>query len=153
MIASFFNYIVGYNKPNDTYNNANNKIDTLKYNSIKLPYELVNIILEYDGRIKYKYKNKNSIDYHKFVNVIHRHDERYNTITPIINKKQTILENAELSSNKSGFRIQIIFDKQPCLLLCYEYNMSIPNKFDIYYVNMKEPRAIISSDIITTNYK
>ena len=31
--------------------------------------------------------------------------------------------------------------------------MSIPNKFDIYYVNMKEPRAIISSDIITTNYK
>ena len=55
MIASFFNYIVGYNQPNDTYNNANNKIDTLKYNSIKLPYELVNIILEYDGRIKYKY--------------------------------------------------------------------------------------------------
>jgi hypothetical protein len=119
----------------------------------KLPYELVNIICEYDGRIKYKYKIKNSIDYHKYVNVIHKHDERYNTIIPIINKKQTILENAELSSNKSGFRIQIIFDKQPCLLLCYEYNMSIPNKFDIYYVTMKEPRAIISSDIITTNYK
>jgi len=119
----------------------------------KLPYELVNLICEYDGRIKYKYKIKNSIDYHKYVNVIHKHDERYNIITPIINKKQTILENAELSSNKSGFRIQIIFDKQPCLLLCYEYNMSIPNKFDIYYVNMKEPRAIISSDIITTNYK
>jgi hypothetical protein len=119
----------------------------------KLPYELVNLICEYDGRIKYKYKIKNSIDYHNFVNVIHKHDERYNIITPIIDKKQTILENAELSSNKSGFRIQIIFDKQPCLLLCYDNNMSIPNKFDIYYVNMKEPRAIISSDIITTNYK
>ena len=26
----------------------------------KLPYELVNIILDYDGRIKYKYKTKNS---------------------------------------------------------------------------------------------
>ena len=127
----------------------NNKENLFK----KLPYELVNLICEYDGRIKYKYKQTNHIDYHKFVNVIHRHDERYNTITPIINKKQTILENAELSSNKSGFRIQIIFDKQPCSLLCYEYNMSIPNKFDIYYVTMKEPRAIISSDIITTNYK
>ena len=119
----------------------------------KLPYELVNLICEYDGRIKYKYKIKNSIDYHKYVNVIHKHDERYNTIIPIINKKQTILENAELSSNKSGFRIQIIFDKQPCMLLSYEYNMSIPNKFDICYINMKEARAIISSDIISTTYK
>ena len=31
----------------------------------KLPYELKNIIFEYDGRIKYKYKQKNHIDYHK----------------------------------------------------------------------------------------
>ena len=46
----------------------------------KLPYELVNIILDYDGQIKYKYKTKNSIDYHKYVNVIHKHDERYNVI-------------------------------------------------------------------------
>ena len=38
----------------------------------KLPYELKNIILEYDGRIKYKYKQKNQIDYHNFVNVIHK---------------------------------------------------------------------------------
>ena len=126
-----------------------NKIDKL---CKKLPYELVNIILDYDGRIKYKYKTKNSIDYHKYVNVIHKHDERYNTIIPIINKKQTILENAELSSNKSGFRIQLSFDKQPCMLLCYEYNMSVPNNLSISYVNMKEARAIISSDIIRTIY-
>lgn len=119
----------------------------------KLPYELVNLICEYDGRIKYKYKIKNSIDYHKYVNVIHKHDERYNIITPIINKKQTILENAELSSNKSGFGFVFSFDKQPCMLLSYEYNMSIPNKFDICYINMKEARAIISSDIISTTYK
>ena len=26
------------------------------------PYELVNLICEYDGRIKYKYKQKNHID-------------------------------------------------------------------------------------------
>ena len=33
-------------------------------NTKKLPYEIVNIILEYDGRIKYKYKDKNAVDYH-----------------------------------------------------------------------------------------
>jgi len=34
----------------------------------KLPYELVNTILDYDGRIKYKYKYKNTIDYQKLRN-------------------------------------------------------------------------------------
>ncbi len=56
----------------------------------KLPYELVNIICEYDGRIKYNYKQKNHIDYHKFVNVIHKYDERYNIITPIIDKNRKL---------------------------------------------------------------
>jgi len=60
------------------------------YNTKKLPYELVNIILEYDGRIKYKYKQKNTIDYHKFVNVIHKYDKRYNIITPVIDKKKIL---------------------------------------------------------------
>ena len=62
----------------------------LKYKSIKLPYELVNIILNYDGRIKYKYKPKNAIDYHKYVNIIHKHDPRYNIITPVIDKKKIL---------------------------------------------------------------
>ena len=76
MIASFFNYIFGYNKQNDICNKTDtNKIDKL---CKKLPYELVNIILDYDGRIKYK--QKNAIDYHKYVNVIHKYDERYNLL-------------------------------------------------------------------------
>ena len=151
MIASFLNYIFGYNETN-TYNNnitTNNKIDKL---CKKLPYELVNIILDYDGQIKYKYKTKNSIDYHKYVNVIHKHDERYNVITPIIGKKQKIMKETEISSNKLGFEFVVSFDKQPCMLLCYENNKSITNNFFISYVNMKEARAIISSDIIRTIY-
>lgn len=118
----------------------------------KLPYELVNIILEYHGRIKYKYKIKNSIDYHKFVNVIHKHDDRYNIITPIIDKKIHIMKETEISSNKLGFEFMFSFDKHPCMILCYENNMSVPNNFFISYVNIKEARAIMISDIIRTIY-
>ena len=117
-----------------------------------LPYELVNIILEYHGHIKYKCKIKNSIDYHKFVNVIHKHDERYNIITPIIDKKIHIMKETEISSNKLGFEFVVYFDKQPCMRLCYENNKSVPNKFSINYVNMKEARAYMISDIIRTIY-
>ena len=63
----------------------------------KLPKELVNIILEYDGRIKYKYKQKNHIDYLKFVNVIHKYDHRYSIITPVIDKKKEIIMNTHIS--------------------------------------------------------
>jgi hypothetical protein len=126
-----------------------NNIDNL---CKKLPYELVNIILDYDGRIKYKYKTKNSIDYHKYVNVIHNHDERYNVIAPIIGKKQKIMKETEISSNKLGFEFVVSFDKQPCMRLCYENNKSVPNIFFISYVNMKEARAYMISDIIRTIY-
>jgi hypothetical protein len=122
-------------------------------NIVKLPYDLVAKILDYDGRIKYKYKIKNSIDYHKYVNVIHKHDERYNIITPIIDKKHTILKSTEISSNKYCFGFVFSFDKQPCMILSYEYDMSIPNKFDICYINMKEARVIISDNIATYKLK
>jgi len=132
----------------------NHNVNTVHFpfKSGKLPFELVNTILEYDGRIKYKYKKGCGNDYHKYVNVIHKHDERYSIVSPIIGKKLNIMKDAEISSNKSGFRIQLSFDKQPCMLLCYEYNMSVPNNLSISYVNMKEARAIISSDIIRTIY-
>ena len=126
-------------------NNRNNSFT-------KLPKELVNVVLDYYGHIKYKYKIKNSIDYHTYVNIIHKHDDRYSIITPIINKKIQIIKDMVMSSNKLGFEFMFNFDKHPCMILRYENNMSVPDKFFISYVNMKEPRAILIGDIIRTTY-
>ena len=57
-----------------------------------IPRDLLPIIFSYDGRIKYENG--------KYVNIIHKHDERYNIITPIISKKINILQNIELSDNE-----------------------------------------------------
>ena len=155
MIASFLNYIFDYNKTNTNNNNittnitTNNKIDKL---FTKLPCELVNNILEYDGRIKYKYKTKNSIDYHKFVNVIHKHDERYRIITPIIDKKKYITMNTYLSPVDTGFYFEFAFDNQPNLFLCYDYKWSYANDFEICYTDMKGSGHVFGSDQIRTTY-
>ena len=127
----------------------------------KLPYELKNIILEYDGRIKYKYKQKNSIDYHKYVNVIHKHDQRYYAIQPIIERKIQIMKETDIYPNNRGFGFMFCFIEQPCLCLYYEYHMipdyinncwSNQSIFYIRYVTMKEARAVNNSDIIETAF-
>ena len=155
MIFSFLNSIFGYNKTNNNITNnitKNNKIDKL---CKKLPYELKNIIFEYDGRIEYRYKKKNAIDYHKFVNVIHKHDERYNVITPIIHKKQQIMTDTEKSPDpvNTSFYFEFDFDKQPKLSLCYDYNWSYNNVFEICYTDMKGSGHVLGSDQIRTIYK
>ena len=148
---SFIKYIFGYNNPNDTCNNTNNtnhtKMDPLFK---KLPYELKNIILEYDGHIKYKYKLKNAIDYHKYVNVIHKHDERYNMITPLLDKKMEIMKNIETRPNDTSFYFEFEFDKQPNVALCYDYNWSNNNVFEICYTDMKGSGHVFGSDQIRT---
>lgn len=147
-IASFLHSIFGYNKQSDIRNNIMSK--ELQYKSVKLPYELVIIILEYDGRINYKYKQKNHIDYHKFVNVIHKYDERYNIITPIIDKKQTIMKDTDTSPVDQSFYFEFSFENQPNLVLCYDYNWSANNIFEICYTDMKGSGHVFGSDQIRT---
>ena len=125
MISSFVNYIFGYNKTN-TSNNTN-QIDKL---CKKLPYELKNIIFEYDGRIEYRYKKKNAIDYHKFVNVIHKYDERYNIIIPIINKKRKIMKETDTRPNDTSFYFEFAFDKQSKYV--YVMYRNIPTYYQNY---------------------
>ena len=126
-----------------------NKIETL---SKKVPYEIINIILDYDGRIEYRYKKKNAVDYHDFVNVIHKYDERYNIIAPIVNKKIEIMKDIEISPNDTSFYFEFSFDSEPALSLCYDYNWSYNNLFEICYTDMKESGHILGSNQIRTIY-
>ena len=133
------------------FRNCKNALDINENNTKKLPYELVNIILEYDGRIKYKYKDKNAIDYHTFVNVIHKHDTRYNIIKPIIDKKHKIMMDIEMMPDDKSFYFEFSFDNQPSLSLCYDYTYN--NMFEICYTDMKGSGHILGSDQIRTIYK
>ena len=92
-----------------------------------IPNELLDIILEYDGRIKYKKG--------KYVNIIHKHDDRYNIIQQLINKKMEIMKRTEVDG--SGFYFEFGFDTCVNVGLCYDYNFSYENKFEICYYDTR----------------
>ena len=54
-----------------------------------IPKEIINIILEYDGRIKYRKG--------KYINIINKKDIRYNIIEVVINNKNKIIEKIVLN--------------------------------------------------------
>lgn len=98
----------------------------------KLPSEVINIILEYDGLIKYKHKKKDGIDYHKYVNIIHKNDTRYDIIRPVISKKLYIIQHAYTSSNDNKyFRFVFYFDKIPEIEISYDFNWLVTDIFVI----------------------
>lgn len=99
---------------------------------MNIPTEILDIIFEYDGRIKYKNG--------KYVNIIHKHDERYNMIIPIINKKIEIMKTIKLSSHYgSGFLFVVSFNICNNIVgLFYDYNYYHENKFEISYCNWRK---------------
>ena len=73
------------------------------------PQEIVNKILEYDGRIKYRNG--------KYMDQLSILDDKYNKIVKLINKKSMIYENYNYPSyihfllkKENGIHIGIIFD-------------------------------------------
>jgi len=93
-----------------------------------IPNELLDIILEYDGRIKYKKG--------KYVNIIHKNDERYNIIEQLISKKIKIMKRTQVHG--SGFYFEFGFDTCVNVGLCYDYNFSYENKFEICYYDTRD---------------
>jgi hypothetical protein len=94
-----------------------------------IPKDLINTILEYDGRIKYRKG--------EYVNTMHKHDIRYNMIESIINKKIEIMKEITLA-NLSSFYFEFGFDIDNRVGLCYDYNFSYPDKFEICYYDWRD---------------
>ena len=92
-----------------------------------IPKDLLHIILEYDGRIKYKNG--------KYINVIHKKDDRYNIITPVITKKIGIMKNIDLRGTE--FYFEFGFDIDNRVGLCYDYGFNSPNTFEICYYDIR----------------
>lgn len=101
-----------------------------------LPEHLIPIILQYDGRIKYRKG--------EYVNIIHPLDERYSMIENIICKKLHILEDAEIyyddNVNKTGhqFYFEFSFDSCRNVGLCFDYNFTYKNKFEVCYYDTRD---------------
>jgi len=92
-----------------------------------LPKELLHIILEFDGRIKYRNG--------KYVNIIHKYDERYDMITPYIRKKIEIVKTIHVDS--TSFYFEFRFDACGNRGLCYDVGLNAPNRFEICYINFR----------------
>jgi hypothetical protein len=98
-----------------------------------LPNEIINIILEYEGSVLYKRG--------KYVNVIHKHDIRYDIIESIFHKKMEIMKEIEFA-HKSSYYFEFGFDIDNRVGLCYDYNFSYPNKFEICYYDLRDSGII-----------
>ena len=94
-----------------------------------LPKELLHIILEYDGRIKYKNG--------KYINIIHKNDERFYIIKPLISKKMYIMKHINININNLGFYFEFGFDIYNDVGLVYDYNFSRENTFEICYYDFR----------------
>ena len=92
-----------------------------------LPKDLLHIILELDGRIKYRNG--------KYVNIIHKYDERYHILTPIINKKKEIVKTINIDG--ASFYFEFRFDGHRDIGLCYDVGFNAPERFEICYVDLR----------------
>jgi hypothetical protein len=78
-----------------------------------LPFDVLNLILQYDGRIKYSHKDR------IFINIISKNDYRYDIIETKINNKIDLIKNFNISNNGLKFYIDIYYKNNEIgLLFC-----------------------------------
>ena len=68
-----------------------------------LPFDVLNIILQYDGRIKYSHK------YHRYVNIIHKNDYRYNIVETKMKDKINLIQNLNIGNNGLKYYIDVYY--------------------------------------------
>lgn len=68
-----------------------------------LPFDVLNIILQYYGRIKYLHKK------HIYVNIINKNDYRYNIIEKKINNKINLINTLNIGNNGLNFYIDVYY--------------------------------------------
>jgi len=80
-----------------------------------LPFDVLNLILEYDGRIKYIHKER------IYVNIIRKNDYRYNIIISIMNRKIGLIKQFNIGNNGLKFYVDFYYkndDNYTGLILC-----------------------------------
>jgi hypothetical protein len=88
-----------------------------------IPKEIINLILEYDGRIKYSKG--------KYINIIDKNDKRYNIIQFVINNKNKLIEKIALNYSSFYFYSNLIinetaglfFDLEKREICCYKRSL------------------------------
>jgi len=93
-----------------------------------LPNELVNIIFEYDGRIKYRKG--------QWINILHKYDTRYQMLEPIYQKKRKTMEKIVMDG--SAFYFEVELDDSNQVGLCYDYHWMHSTVFEICYYDFRK---------------
>ena len=68
-----------------------------------LPFDVLNVILQYDGRIKYSHKD------HIYVNIISKNDYRYNIIERKMHTQINLINNFAFGNDGLQFYIDIYY--------------------------------------------
>lgn len=107
------------------------------YMYMYLPREIIDIILEYDGRIKYRKG--------VYTNIISKRDERYICMDAFIRRKIKIFQRIKYSIvNKTNrFFFTIEFESMPKLGLIYDCYFTNFNHFTIHFYNYRFPDSYI----------
>jgi hypothetical protein len=106
---------------------------------VDIPRDIVHIILEYDGQIRYRTG--------KYINAIPKADFRRNMIDTILIKKAEILENAEIDG--ATFFYEVTFENEPWMGLYYDCNWSQSDIFEICFYSYKNNKTILNHKKLT----
>ena len=71
--------------------------------TFNLPFDVLNLILEYYGRIKYLHKE------HIYINIISKNDYRYNIIETKINHQINLINTFNIGNNGLNYYIDVYY--------------------------------------------